>query len=147
MPGRCPPPTGASPGAGADLSGCDSHASPWPAAGLARRQADRCQARKHRSPPADLTGATSPANAKWARLDGANLAGANLSDADLFHAIFDRADLSQAKLTGAYLFGANLIDTCAWGLTSAGLPTWDILMEGIDLSGGSVRNCLPSAAS
>jgi uncharacterized protein YjbI with pentapeptide repeats len=39
------------------------------------------------------------------------------------------------------LFGANFINTQAPGADFSGAYLKDILMEGIDLSGGSIRNC------
>nr|WP_291992101.1 pentapeptide repeat-containing protein [Candidatus Accumulibacter sp. ACC003] len=80
-------------------------------------------------------------NTKWANFTGANLASADLRNADLFHATFDDASLAGADARSANLFGANLINAKAAGADFSGAYLKDVLMEGIDLSGGSIRDC------
>ena len=58
-------------------------------------------------------------------------------------ATFDESDLGGANFI-APIFGSNLINAKAPGRISAYLK--DVLMEGIDLSGGSIRNCYAFAA-
>src|SRR5574340_854009 len=115
----------------ADLSACDFSGRNLAGKDLAATNLTGAKLEK-----TDLRGA----NLKWANLARARLRKADLREADLFHAILDAADVSGAQFGKANLFGANLIGTKAVDADFAGAYLKDVLMEGIDLTGGSLAD-------